>query len=301
MSGNAPATASDAGEETGAWFRSDGAGPAVLLVTGYGMILEQWWRTAAVLARDFRVLRFDHRGVGGREPFAPPYTVAAMADDAVAVLDAAGEPHAHVYGISLGGMVAQEIALRHPDRVRALVLGATTAGGAATVPGERAALSLFSRAAVLTEEERSWAAVPYLYAEATRARHGERIGRDIARAAESGAGLLTPAQQLVAAMTHSTRGRLRRIAAPTLVVHGAEDRILPVENARRLAAAIPHAELSVWEGAAHVYPTDAPGADREIARFLRRHSPGHGRLREALARVRDRLAAGHRSGARVAP
>ena len=111
------------------YYESRGRGPAVLLVMGLGMTLAAWWRTVPVLAASFRVLTFDNRGVGRSEPAALPYTVAQMADDAIAVLDAAGEDAAHVYGISLGGMVAQEAALRHPERVRALVLGATTPGG----------------------------------------------------------------------------------------------------------------------------------------------------------------------------
>jgi 3-oxoadipate enol-lactonase len=258
-------------------YRSDGRGPAVLLVMGYGMTLERWWRTAAVLARRFRVLRFDNRGVGGSDLPALPYSVAAMADDAVAVLEAAGQEQAHVYGLSLGGMVAQEIALRHPERVQALVLGATTAGGAATVLGDPTTLSLFSRASVLTPDEAAWAAVPHLYAERTRLRHGDRIADDLAQRPEDEGSAVAHAQQLLAAATHSAAARLGGITAPTLVVHGVEDRVLPPENARRLAAAIPGAELSLWDDAGHLYTTDAPGADREVARFLRRHTPSAGR------------------------
>src|SRR3954467_9484063 len=112
--GSAPSGAVELHYETG------GRGPAVLLVMGLGMSLAAWWRTVPVLARHFRVIAFDNRGIGrsGGSPW--PYFAGRMADDAVAVLDSAGEQRAHVYGISLGGMVAQEIALRYPDRVEAL-------------------------------------------------------------------------------------------------------------------------------------------------------------------------------------
>ncbi len=114
---------------------SGGDGPPVLLIMGLGMNATGWWRTVPVLAEaGLRVISFDNRGVGRSDRMPGPYTVAEMADDAVAVLDEAGLDRAHVYGISLGGMIAQEVALRHRRRVDALVLGATTAGGAEYVP-----------------------------------------------------------------------------------------------------------------------------------------------------------------------
>src|SRR3954451_10928884 len=106
------------------YYESVGSGPAVLLVSGQGMTLAGWWRTVAVLSRSFRVLSYDHRDTGRSSRTPWPYVAAQMAGDAMAVLDAAGVEQASVYGISLGGMVAQEVALRYPRRVRALVLGA---------------------------------------------------------------------------------------------------------------------------------------------------------------------------------
>src|SRR3977135_3763482 len=112
-------------------WESFGEGPAVLLVAGQGMTVDGWWATIPVLARSFRVIAFDNRDTGrsSRSPW--PYSVAQMAHDAVSVLDAAGEQRAHVYGISLASMVAQEVPLRHPDRVDAFGLGASPAGGEA--------------------------------------------------------------------------------------------------------------------------------------------------------------------------
>src|SRR5260221_8521902 len=107
-------------------WESFGEGPPVLLIAGQGMTVDGWWATIPVLARSFRVIAFDNRDTGrsSRSPW--PYSVAQMANDAAAVLDAAAEQHAHVYGISLGSLVAQEVALRHPDRVQGLVLGASS-------------------------------------------------------------------------------------------------------------------------------------------------------------------------------
>jgi 3-oxoadipate enol-lactonase len=270
----------------GLYYESRGRGPAVLLVMGLGMTLTAWWRTVPVLAGSFRVLAFDNRGVGRSDPAPLPYTVAQMADDAVAVLDAAGEDAAHVYGISLGGMIAQEVALRHPERVRALVLGATTPGGSRATAPEDSALGFFARAAAMGTEETAWASVPLIYAERTRRRHADRIADDIARRVRFPVDSRAYGRQVAAAVAHSTSARLRHITAPTLVVHGEEDAIVPPGNARVLADAIPDARLRLLPRAGHLYVTDDPRADRDVARFLLANTPSPLRRGVAKARVR---------------
>jgi pimeloyl-ACP methyl ester carboxylesterase len=150
------------------YWESVGQGPAVLLVAGRGMTVDGWWATIPVLARSFRVIAFDNRDTGRSSRMAWPYSVAQMADDAVAVLDAAGEQRAHVYGISLGSLVAQEVALRHPDRVQALVLGASSAGGFAAYMPTSFVETFFARAGAMTLEEADWAAVAITYADLCR-------------------------------------------------------------------------------------------------------------------------------------
>jgi 3-oxoadipate enol-lactonase len=248
-----------------------GSGPPVLLVMGLGMNATGWWRTVPVLAEaGLRVLSFDNRGVGRSDRVPGPYTVAEMADDAVSVLDAAGVDRAHVYGISLGGMIAQEVALRHPRRVRALVLGATTAGGAAHVPADDATIAFLSLRAQMTAEHAVWASVPINYAPRTRLEGGERIAQDIAQRLRFPIESEYYSAQLAAANAHAAA--VAGIRAPTLVVHGEQDVLIPPVNGERLAAAIPGAELSMWPGAAHLYFTDEPEIDRSIARWLSERS-----------------------------
>src|SRR3977135_3047887 len=157
-------------------WESFGEGPAVLLVAGQGMTVDGWWATIPVLARSFRVIAFDNRDTGRSSRSLWPYSVAQMADDAVAVLDAAGEQQAHVYGISLGSLVAQEIALRHGDRGQALVLRAPS----------------------------------------PRRLPPDRIATDIGHRLNSPPAPLAYMHQATAVATHDAYERLNQIAAPTL-------------------------------------------------------------------------------------
>jgi 3-oxoadipate enol-lactonase len=250
------------------YWESTGAGPPVLLVMGLGMNATAWWRTIPVLAERFRVIAFDNRGVGRSGRPAGPYTVAGMAADAIAVLDAAGEEAAHVYGISLGGMIAQEVALRYPGRVRALVLAATTPGGPAALGADEATQAFFRRRAEMPADEAVWASVPYNYATATRRLNGDRIAQDIAQRLRYPIEPEPYTAQLEAALGHDALDRLGSLRTPTLVVHGTEDRMVHPANAELLARAIPGAGLLMWPHAGHLLFTDVPEIDPIAGDFL---------------------------------
>jgi pimeloyl-ACP methyl ester carboxylesterase len=235
---------------------------------GLGMAATGWWRTIPVLATELRVISFDNRGIGRSDQPRGSYTIAQMAEDAIAVLDAANVADASVYGISMGGMIAQELALRHPERVRALVLGASTAGGSKHTLPEAAVLDFLRRRPSMPDEEALWAAVPYQYSRATRERHVDRIGEDIEQRLRFPPEPQGYRAQAAAARWHDTNGRLRLIQAPTLVLHGGEDRIVPLVNGQRLADSIPGARFEVLDDAGHLYPTDVPDAARTVLRFL---------------------------------
>ena len=253
-------------------WKSVGRGPAVLLVAGRGMTVDGWWTTIPVLARSFRVIVFDNRDTGLSSRVAWPYSVKRMAEDAVAVLDAAGEQRAHVYGISLGSLVAQEMALQYPDRVEACVLGASSAGGYATYMPASFSKTFFARAGTMSVEEAEWAAVAYTYGEKTRRSHPDRIFADVSRRLTSPMAPLAYPHQAYAAGMHNAYERLNEMVAPTLVVHGEQDVVVPPVNALVLADRIPGAELRLWPDAGHLYIIDEPRADQEIARFLLDHS-----------------------------
>jgi 3-oxoadipate enol-lactonase len=215
----------------------------VLLITGAAEAASARLRTVPVLGGRRRVLVLH---VGG-DP-------AELAGEAAEMLEAAGLANAHVYGVGFGGVVAQQVAARHPDRVRRLVLAATPAG----VEPDLATRGFLERRADMPPVEALWATVPYAYAQATRRGAAGRIGEDVAEALSLPLELDEP----------TTADPPPHIAAPTLVVHGREDLLVPPANGRALAEAIAGAEYLELDGAAHLYATDQPDADLAVARFL---------------------------------
>jgi 3-oxoadipate enol-lactonase len=231
----------------------------ILLIMGLGGSSHMWWRLLPHLATRHRAIVFDNRGTGDSDRVGGRLTMADLVTDALAVLDAAGEESAHVIGVSMGGMVAQHLALDHRDRVRSLVLGCTTAGGGGREPSAGAG-RLLATAALrpLLGPRRTFPLVaPALYAERTRRERPERIAEDLRRRVEHAAPAWTTYAQLGAVAGHDTRARLSELAGlDTLVLHGAEDALVPAARGRELASRIPDARLVLLPSCGHMLTTD---------------------------------------------
>jgi 3-oxoadipate enol-lactonase len=250
------------------YWESTGTGTPVLLIHGLGLSGGAWWRTVDALSPTMRVITFDHRGIGRSESLMPAFTTESMADDAVSILDELGLDTAHVYGISLGGMIAQQLALRHPARIRSLVLGATQAGGRRAVHAGAEVMAFFRQRSHMNKEEAAWASVEFNYGERCRAEHADRIAEDIERRLEQPFNAQAYRAQLFAASMHNCYGRLDSVRAPTFVVHGAQDRVIPAANAELIAERLPNCRLTVLEDTGHQYPTEVPEVDEEISDFF---------------------------------
>jgi 3-oxoadipate enol-lactonase len=248
------------------FWTAEGDGPPVLLIHGLGYPGAMWYRMLPYLTDAYRTIRPDNRGVGATGVTPGPYTVASMADDAAAVLDDAGVQSAHVVGASMGGFVAQELALRHPDRVRSLVLGCTHCGGADAVQPSPEALAMLLGRATMTPAEAAEAAIAFVYAPGT---DRARIDEDVAVRMRQPTSPEGYAKQLEGSASHDTYARLPEISVPTLVVHGTVDRLVDPANAPILAGRIPGARLELLEGASHIFFTDrTEEAGRLLRRFL---------------------------------
>jgi pimeloyl-ACP methyl ester carboxylesterase len=248
------------------FWESQGEGEPVLLIMGLGYTSEMWHRVVPALSPSYRVITFDNRGVGRTDQPPGPYAIATMADDSAAVMDAAGLERAHVFGISMGGMIAQELALRHSARVRSLVLGCTNCGGAETIQASAEVISVLNARATMTPEEGVWAMVPYVY---DRATPRERIEEDLAIRVRTFPRAESYLAQLSGIMEWGSHNRLSAIRVATLIIHGLNDKLVPPENGRVLAGAIPGSRLMMLESASHIFTTDQPEvSNKAVLSFL---------------------------------
>ena len=256
------------------YYEVYGKGEPLLLIMGLGANHLGWAAQVPVYAREFQVIVFDNRGTGQSSfPEGADCTVPLMADDAAALLDFLGVDSAHVYGISMGGMIAQEMALRHPEKVRSLILGATSPGGSHAEPPDAQGIAPLIEQGSAGGGALNPALLDLLFSPAYLAEHGSELVEKLGGLANYPP--TSPeafAAQLRAAARHDTYDRLPDIVAPTLVLHGTDDPVLPVANGRILAERIPGAQLVLFEGARHAYMEKQAEADAAVLGFLRAHS-----------------------------
>jgi pimeloyl-ACP methyl ester carboxylesterase len=240
------------------WFEQ-GKGEPLVLIMGLGGSSQAWYRLLPLLDPGVRVIAFDHRGTGRSDGVRVRVTLDDMVADTLAVMDAAGVDDAHVFGVSMGGMVAQRLALEHRDRVRSLVLGCTTARAVAGLPPWRMIAALWMRQ--LAPRQSIELVVPMLYAERTRREAPDRIRADVRVRAREATSPLTIFAQMAAIGSHDTRSRLRELdGLDVTVIHGSEDALVRVGRGRELAARIPGARLREIDECGHLLLTDAEDA-----------------------------------------
>jgi pimeloyl-ACP methyl ester carboxylesterase len=221
-----------------------------------------WRRNVPTLAAELRVVAYDFRGNGRSDDPPGPCTMTTFVDDTVALLEDLGIERAHVYGQSFGGMVAQELGLARPDRVRSLVL-------ACTHPGHHHAVRVDDGAVPKGEPWRA------LYAPGFPEAHPEHVAEDLRVGGQTPPHPQGQRRQWEAVQGWDAYDRLPGLDVPTLVLHGTEDRLVAPANAELLARRIPGAELVWIEGAGHLYHSEqAAAADDAVLTFVRRHADG---------------------------
>ncbi len=243
-------------------YRALGDGPrTLLLVMGLGGSGADWGtEVPEALAKGRRVVVFDNRGTGRSTKLRTSWTMADMADDAAAVLDAVGAERAQVMGISMGGMITQVLALDHADRVERAVLLSTYTGGPKVVPPTPEVSAVFTPPRGMPREEIVRSRVALITAPGFAERYPDRVEALVRIAVETPTPTATFATQLQAVLGCDHAERLASIDKPVLIVHGDVDPLIPFENARQLAEKLPAAKLEVLAGAGHLPMWECPDA-----------------------------------------
>ena len=253
------------------YYEEQGSGaPPLLLIMGLAADSVAWMFQRDAFAAQYRTVMFDNRGVGRSSKPEGPYTIPLMADDAAGLLDALGVDRAHVVGISMGGMIAQELALRHPQRVHGLVLGCTYArpdagvtatfdeslaafGGSKGPNGEiQVDLSHLDPMAFIQR------LLPLTFTPQFMMTQLPTLMQVFAGALQWGFDLRAIMAQVAATQAHDTVDRLGQITAPTLVLTGDGDLLIPPSNSDLIAARIPGARLQKIPGGSHAFNFETP-------------------------------------------
>jgi len=250
-----------------------GNGEPLLLIMGFGMPGIAWLPSLPMLP-GFKCIYFDNRGTGLSDKPEGAYTVEQMADDASNLLTALNIPKAKVFGVSMGGMIAQELTLRHPEQVAKVVLGCTMPGGPeAKMASPEVGMKLVEGTKLMaTNPEQGFDIIlPLLYPEEFAKAHPE-----IKQMMLMGMKMMpaTPSESvdrtIAGIMTFNASERLGRIKCPVLIVHGDQDLLIPPENANLLKRGIPHAEMFMIPNAGHAFQAADPiGIHQRIVQFLK--------------------------------
>jgi pimeloyl-ACP methyl ester carboxylesterase len=242
----------------GLYYEEHGAGEPLVLVPGFGTGLWIWYRQIPSLAEHFRVIAFDPRGVARSDKLDEPMLMRGYADDVAALLEALKIERAHVLGASFGGFVAQEFALAYSERTRGLVLCCTSFGGPRHCPPAPETLQAIASTKGLNSEERVRENLLLAFSPDFVSGQTEEVERVISLRAENDVPEYAYLRQLQAAMAFNAEERVSNIKAPTLVITGDADVIVPHENSANLAAQIPGARLRIVEGGSHTFFIERP-------------------------------------------
>jgi pimeloyl-ACP methyl ester carboxylesterase len=254
------------------WVEEDGSGFPILMIQGLGYAAWAWRFQLPDLSRRWRTIAFDNRGTGRSMKPPGPYSIELLADDAAALLEALGIAQAHVLGMSMGGYVAQTLAVRRPELVRSLVLAATGPGAPTHEATPRSTLDVWLANADKSPEEYARATMWLSYSDDWWQANEELTEELLTARLEHP----TPPEcwraQYDACVQFTQRGvPIEQIDVPTLVLHGEADRVVPVSNGRAIAERIPDARLVTLPGRGHVVPIEEPQRfNAEVVGFLER-------------------------------
>jgi len=251
------------------YYELVGRGNPLVMIRGLGSNADHWYEQIPALVKKYQLLIFDNRGVARSSDPGGTCTISAMAADTIALMDAVGIHQAHILGLSMGGMIAQEIAINSADRVNSLILAATHCGGDQQVRPSPEVAKLLDDMVYVATNEAKLAAVACLFTKQTLETRSEVIQQYVQISLKFPASQQIVQKQWEAVMAHDSWSRLPSITAPTLVLTGSEDVLIPPENATILAERIPNSRLVNIEGGGHQVFVEQPGpCNQAVDQFL---------------------------------
>jgi pimeloyl-ACP methyl ester carboxylesterase len=256
------------------YYRERGEGEPLVMVQGFGGGHEGWFFQARAFGEHFRVIVFDNRGIGRTERSPKPYTIDTMAEDTIGLMDALGVARAHVLGMSLGGIVAQEVAIKHPDRVMKLVLVCTHMGEGEMSDVRPDMLKALGMEEGSTEPNLRNVDMGDAMGTIVSLAFSKRLYRmvlvPLAKYQMKRIGPAAYLEQLEAVVGHTTAERLGQVQSRTLVITGSDDRIVSPRSSQEIARRIPDARLVMVEGGSHAFNVEMRKTfNREVVGFLR--------------------------------
>jgi 3-oxoadipate enol-lactonase len=250
-----------------------GEGPPLLLIMGMSGTKHHWGESLlATLRHDFDTIVYDHRDAGDSTRTGRPFTISDLAEDAAGLLAALDIDSTHVMGISMGGMIAQELALSHAENLRSLTLGCTYCGGEGSLLASEGVMRKLAEAMSSGDRERAIRASWEVNVSPSFAADEEAWVRFRATGMRYGLPVEVIMRQMQAIAGHDTSARLSCIDIPTQVVHGTLDQLLPVQNGHMIAELIPDSRLEIFEGVGHMFFLEKP---ERVAELLREHATLH--------------------------
>jgi 3-oxoadipate enol-lactonase len=248
-------------------YERTGSGPPLLLIMGMSGTARHWGTTfLEPLRESFEVVTYDHRGVGRSTPLDRELSIFQMAEDAAGLLGALEIDSAHVLGISMGGMIAQELALGHPEQVRTLALGCTYCGGEGSAHTTPEVAQRLFEAMSSGDRQRALRAAWEANVSPAFAADEAAYAAFIEIGTINAVALPVIMAQMQAVFAHDTHARLGALQMDTLVVHGTEDQMLPVQNGRLVASLIPGSQLEILEDIGHMFFWELPERSAELVR-----------------------------------
>ena len=251
------------------YYKIIGQGHPLVMIRGVGSNVDHWYDQVPALSQKFQLLVFDNRGIARSSDPGGPFSIRDMAADTTALMDAVGIKKAHVLGYSMGGMIAQEMALNYPKKIAGLILVATDCGISLRIKAKPETTRLFSEMIRLGTDDAKLAAAGYLFAKQTFERKQDVIQRYTEVSQRFAASQKMLAKQWAAVTQHDACKRLPHISSPTLAITSSEDVLIPPQNAAILTERIPDAQMVSIDGGGHLFLIEQPRQfNQAVIKFL---------------------------------